>query len=214
LDIPVQDADLFGSDVVDDLLVFLSEAHEDSFSITALAEAVDYSRPAVTKAVDTLSANDLIVDEREGTKRMVQINTERLFLPENPYFKIPQDEFRAPVRTAVETLQEKLDGVIGVVLYGSVARGEGDRRSDIDLWVLVQEDRMEKQRAANRLRQDLENEEFGAGRFAYEIDVEGIGAIPNYLDEIQQILTDGITLYETGEFQTVRRMALHGESNE
>ena len=214
LDIPAQDADLFGSDVIDDLLVFLSENHEDSFSITDLTEAVDYSRPTVSKAVDTLSANDLVVDEREGTRRMVRINTERLSLPENPYFKIPQDDFRAPVRTAVETLREELDDVIAVVLYGSVARGKGDRRSDIDLWVLVREDRMANQREANRVRQDLEDEEFPAGRYAYEIDVEGLGAIPNYLDEIREILAGGIALYDTEEFRTVRGMALHGESDE
>nr|WP_274326211.1 nucleotidyltransferase domain-containing protein [Halosimplex aquaticum] len=30
-------------------------------------------------------------------------------------------------------------------MFGSVARGEADRRSDIDLWVLVEEDRMTNQ---------------------------------------------------------------------
>ena len=73
---------------------------------------------------------------------------------------------------------------------------------------------MANQREANRVRQELEDEEFGAGRFAYEIDVEGLGAVPNYLDEIQEILADGIALYETEEFHTVRGMALHGESDE
>ena len=39
---------------------------------------------------------------------------------------IPQAEFHTPVRTAVEQLVEQLDTVIGIVLYGSVARGTAD----------------------------------------------------------------------------------------
>jgi predicted nucleotidyltransferase len=50
---------------------------------------------------------------------------------------------------------DRLESVVGIGLYGSVARGEADRRSDIDLWVFVAEDRLENQRTANHVRQDL-----------------------------------------------------------
>jgi predicted nucleotidyltransferase len=71
--------------------------------------------------------------------------------------RIPPTEFHRPVRTATERLAEKLDGVVGVVLYGSVARGEADRRSDIDLWVAVRADRPSNQRAASRVESELES---------------------------------------------------------
>lgn len=210
LDIPVDDGRLFRSEVIDDVLSLLSRNPDTEFSMTELANAVDHSRPSVTNAVDVLSSNDLVTAERKGRKRMVRINRERLFVPDNPYFQIPQSEFHAPVRTAVETLADELDDVIGIVLYGSVARGEADRRSDIDLWVLVEGGRMEAQREANRIRQHLEEESFDGGRYEYEVDVEALQAVPNYLSELREILRDGITLYETEDFETVRNVIHQG----
>ena len=214
LDIPAQDTSLFKSQAVHDVLSFLSRYHADEFSITELADAVDYSRPTITKAVDTLVANDLITDRRDGNTRLAQINRERLSRPDDPLLQIPQAEFHAPVRTAVEQLVEQLDTAIGIVLYGSVARGTADRRSDIDLWVLVEEDRMTNQRAANTIRQDLEDQEFDTGRYAYEIDVEALPAVPNYTEELQEILSDGIVVRDTEKFDTVRELVFHGEFDE
>lgn len=214
LDIPSQDTNLFKSQAVHDVLSFLSRYHTDEFSITELADAVDYSRPTITKAVDTLVANDLITDRRDGNTRVAQINRERLSHPNDPLLQIPQAEFHTPVRTAVEQLSDRLDTVIGIVLYGSVARGTADRRSDIDLWVLVEEDRMSNQRTANTIRQDLEDKEFDTGRYAYEIDVETLPAVPNYIEDIQEILSDGIVIHDTEKFETVREMVFHGDLDE
>jgi len=203
LDIPATNTDLFRSQTVHDVLSFLSRYHTEEFSITELTDAVAYSQPSVSKAVDVLAANDLVVDRRDGNTRLVQINSSRLSRPDDPFLQIPQAEFQPPVRDAVGRLREALNTVIGIVLYGSVARGEADRRSDIDLWVLVEEDRMANQRAANRVRQDLEDMEFDTGRYAYEIDVEGLPAVPNYVDELREILSDGLVVHETGKFDTV-----------
>ena len=211
LDIPAQDTAIFKSQAVHDVLSFLCRYHTDEFSITELADAVDYSRPTITKAVDTLVANDLVTDRRDGNTRLVQINRERLSRPDDPLLQIPQAEFHTPVRTAVEHLVEQLDTVIGIVLYGSVARGAADRRSDIDLWVLVEEDRMTNQRTANTIRQDLEEQVFDTGRYAYEIDVEALPAVPSYTEELQEILSDGIVIHDTEKFETIREMVFHGE---
>lgn len=214
LDIPAQETSLFKSQAVHDVLAFLSRYHEDEFSITELADAVDYSRPTITKAVDALVANDLVTDRRDGNTRLTQINRGRLSRPDDPVLEIPQAEFHVPVRTALEQVRDQVDGVIGVVLYGSVARGTADRRSDIDLWVLVTEDRMANQRTANTIRQDLEGQEFDTGRYAYEIDVEALPAIPNYTEDLQEILSDGIVLHDTDKFETVRGMVFHGDLDE
>ena len=214
LDIPAKNTDLFRSQTVHDILSFLCRYHTEEFSITELADAVEYSQPSVSKAVDVLVANDLVVDRRDGNTRLVQINSSRLSRPDDPFLQIPQGEFQIPVRTAVDDLREALDTVIGIVLYGSVARGEADRRSDIDLWVLVEEDRMANQRAANRVRQDLEDMEFDTGRYAYEIDVEGLPAVPNYVDELREILSDGLVVHETEKFDTVQSMVFHGDLDE
>mgnify|MGYP000474714480 FL=1 len=214
LDIPALDADLFRSQAVHDILYFLSRYHTDEFSISELTDAVEYSQPSVSKAVDILVANDLVIEKREGNTRNVRINSGRLSRPDDPVLEVPQAEFQPPVRAAVEELCNDLEGVLGVVLFGSVARGEADRRSDIDLWVLVEEDRMTNQRTANRVRQDLEEREFDTGRYAYEIDVEALPAVPNYVDELQEILSDGIVLYDSEKFDTVQQMVFHGDLDE
>ena len=214
LDIPPQSEKLFGSTATESVLSFLSRHHTEEFSIGDLVEAVDYSQPSVSKAVTVLSETDLVVERREGNTRWVQINHERLHVPDDPYLQIPQAEFQIPVRTAATTLRSELDGAIGIVLYGSVARGEADRRSDIDLWVLVEGDRMANQRAANEVKQALEEEEFENERYEYEIDIEALQAVPKYISEIRDVLSDGIVIHETEKFQTVRNMVFHGDLDE
>jgi len=214
LDIPPQSRELFGSTATETVLSFLCRHHTEEFSISDLVEAVDYSQPSVSKAVTVLFENDLVVERREGNTRRVRINRERLHVPDDPCLQIPQAEFQEPVRAAATELRGELDGVIGVVLYGSVARGEADRRSDVDLWVLVEEDRMANQRAANQVKQGLEDEEFENDRYEYDIDVEALRAVPKYVSEIRDVLSDGIVIYETEKFQTVRNMVFHGDLDE
>lgn len=214
VDIPLRDGRLFKSEAADDILLFLIRHHSESFSMTEIAEALDYTRPTITKAVDVLSNNDLVVEERDGSRRLVQINRDRLARPDDPYLEIPQLEFHAPVTAATEAILDELDGVLAVVLYGSVARGEADRRSDIDLWVLVREDRMGNQRRANQVRESLEADTFNDNRYAFEIDVEGLQAVPKYADELREILRDGIAVHRTDEFDTVSSMVLHGDVGE
>jgi predicted nucleotidyltransferase/biotin operon repressor len=214
VDIPLRDGRLFKSEATDDILRFLTRHADESFSMTEIGEAVSYTRPTITKTIDVLSANDLVVEERNGPRRLVQINRDRLTRPDDPYLEIPQSEFHAPVRAATEALLNELDDVLAVVLYGSVARGEADRRSDIDLWVLVREDRMGNQRRANDVRKSLEADAFDDNRYAFEIDVEGLQAVPNYTDELREILPDGIAVHRTDEFDTVCSMVLHGDVDE
>lgn len=214
VDIPARDNRLFKSEATDNILLFLTRHHDESFSMTDISEAVEYTRPTITKTVDVLSRNDLVAEERDGSRRLVQINRNRLTVPDDPSLEIPQSEFHAPVKAATEAVLGELDGVLAVVLYGSVARGEADRRSDIDLWVLVREDRMNNQRRANQIRQSIEADAFDGNRYAFDIDVEGLQAVPNYVDDVQEILRDGIAIHRTDEFDTVCNMILHGDVDE
>jgi predicted nucleotidyltransferase len=215
LDLPARGSGLFSSQAAHDVLTFLARHHTDEFSITELQKIVEYSQPTVSKAVDVLVANNLAVERREGNTRGVRVNRDRLSRPDDPILQIPQSEFQPPVRAAVEELRDRLETVLVIILYGSVACGEADRRSDIDLWVLVGEGRMTNQRTANRVRQDLEGREFDTGRYVYEIDVEGYSAVPNYADEIREILSDGFVVYEANDFdfETECGVILHGDIN-
>ncbi|MDL0140867.1 nucleotidyltransferase domain-containing protein [Halobacterium salinarum] len=213
LDIPAPATGLFRSEAVHDILSFLARYHTDEFSITELTDAVAYSQPTISKNVDTLARNDLIVDRREGAARLVCINGGRLSRPDDPVLQIPQAAFHRPVRTAIDELVTGLEDVLGIVLYGSVAQGTADRRSDIDLWVLVADDRAPNQRAANEVRQDLEAHRFDGDRYEFHIDVEALSAVPTYSEDLQEVLRGGLVVYGTEKFETVRNMVFHGDLN-
>lgn len=212
--IPARNPDLYGPGAVDDVLLFLSRHPLECFTPGELEGSIEYPETSIRRAVDVLAENDLIEYKPEGNRKPVQINRSRLSAPDEPVLQIPQEEYHQPVDAAVEELTEELDGVIGIVLYGSVARGEADRQSDIDLWIAVNGDRAPNQRAANRIEDELEDRRFGGERYAFHIAVESVDAVPNFAEEIREIVLGGITLYSTESFRKLRNILAHGETDE
>ena len=213
LDIPAREPELFKNKSTNDVLLLLCRHRLDAFSLSEIAKQTGNTPPTVKRAVDVLEKNDLVVQESSGTQRSVRINRERLSVPDDPILQIPQAEFHIPVKTAVEELEKAIENPIGILLYGSVARGEADRRSDIDIWVLVSEDRAAGQRAANEVALELEERQFDSGRYAYDIDVEDASSIPMYTSDIREIVLSGIPLYKTTQFETVERLLMNEVEN-
>lgn len=212
--IPVKDSNLYGPGAVDDVLLFLSRHPLESFTPGELGGSIEYSEMTIRRAVEVLEGNDLVEYKPDGNRKPVQINRSRLSVPDDPILRIPQEEYHRPVDTATEKVKERLDGVIGIVLYGSVARGEADRQSDIDLWIAVNEDRAPNQRAANRIEDELEDKRFGGERYAFHIAVESVDVVPNFTEEIREIVLGGITLYSTDSFRKLRNIVAHGGNDE
>lgn len=214
LSIPARDPDLFKNKATNDVLLFLTRYRFEEFTIGEIARQTGHTKPTVGRAVDILEANDLVVEEPRGNRRLIRINRERLHVPEDPYLQIPQQEFHKPVKDAVEELRKGLDDLLGIVLYGSVARGEADRQSDIDLWVLVSEHRAQSQRTANNIELDLEERSYDNDRYSYDIDVEEVSSVPRYTDNIREIVLSGIPVHETKQFEKVQKLLMHGSGND
>jgi predicted nucleotidyltransferase len=215
LSIPPLDPDLFKHKATSDVLLFLTNHRFSEFSLREIANQIGHSHQSVRRAVDVLGSNELVVESPKSNQRLVQINRRRLSVPDDPILRIPQPEYHQPVNTAVTKLREKISDVVGIILYGSVARGDADRRSDIDLWVLTRSGRAESQREANAVARDLEDTEFDGDRYAYDIDVEAVQAIPTYTEDIREIVVSGIPVYKTDDFQTVENLLLaEGAENE
>lgn len=200
LSLPVLDERIFARKATDDILKFLAEHPYDQYSIQDLVDVLPVSREGIRRALDVLEGNDLVRSNRVENKRLVQINTERLHAPDDPVLKIPQTEFHEPVRRAVNELKKRLDGLSGIVLYGSVARGEADRQSDIDLWVLVEADRAKNQRRANEIAKDLAEKEVGGERYNYHMAVESTDSVPAFTEDISKIIAAGMILYAEPKF--------------
>jgi predicted nucleotidyltransferase/biotin operon repressor len=215
LSIPAQNPELFKSKATNDILLFLTNHRFDQFSLREVAEQIGHSQQTVRRAINTLIDNGLVIESPESNRRLVQINRTRLSVPDDPILRIPQPEYQEPAKAAVDELTARLDGVVGVILFGSVARGEADRRSDIDLWVLTQGERAANQREANAVARDLEDAEFNGNRYAYDIDVEAVQSVPAYTEDIREIVVSGIPIYTTNTFETVEKLLLEkGDGDE
>jgi len=208
LSIPSLDPDLFKHKATSDVLLFLTNHRFNNFSLREIANQIGYSHQSVRRAVNVLRSNELVVESRKSNQRLVQINRRRLSVPEDPILRVPQLEYHQPVKAAVTQLRENISDVVGIILYGSVARGDADRRSDIDLWVLTRSGRAESQREANAIARELEETEFDGDRYAYDIDVEAVQAIPSYTEDIRKIVVSGIPVYKTSDFETVENLLL------
>lgn len=157
LPLPVRDGSLFKHSATAYILNFLSDNPDINVSIRQLSRVTPHSERATREAVDVLEANDLIEAFHKGNARRVHINRSLLHRPTDPIRSIPQPEFHTPVRVAQQYIEDELEDVLGIVLFGSVARGDADRRSDIDLWVLVGGDQLQQRHAANELSNHLES---------------------------------------------------------
>jgi len=155
LPLPVQEANLFKHGATPHVLNFLSDNPEINLSIRQLAQLTPVSERATREAVDALAANDLVETVNDGNARRVHINRGRLTDTDDPVLAIPQTRFQTPVRVTQQYLEDELADLRGIILFGSVAQGDADRQSDIDLWVLVGDDHMEQRHAANKLAKRL-----------------------------------------------------------
>lgn len=176
LALPVRDGELFRHGASEHVLNLLADNPDLELSIGQLAAVVPYSNPSTRKAVDVLEANRLVTTTRRRNARLVGIDRSRLDTTTDPIVAIPQPEFQLPVRLAKRFVESELDGVAGIVLFGSVARGEADRQSDVDLWVLVGEEPARQQHRANELAKEL-----GELQIPASIDLQALtgGSVPD-----------------------------------
>jgi len=158
----------------------------------------------VNAAVDTLETLGVITVDRSGRANAVRIDSEMLIKADDPVTTIPQSEYHAPIRAILTSLEERIGDDIGVVLFGSVARGTADRTSDIDLFVVVEEGRMQAQREAHTIEQEIADEQFDGDRYEAHIIVEPKESAGDH-DRISDILAEGLTLRNSPALDAVKR---------
>jgi predicted nucleotidyltransferase len=157
----------------------------------------------VNAAVRSLAALEIVIVDRNGRANQVRINTANVISSEDRITAIPQSEYHEPIRRTVDLVTDRLGTEAGIVLFGSVARGDADRASDIDLFVVVEDDRMSAQRAAHTIEDDLASERFDGDRFEPHIVVETRESAVTH-DRIRDLLIEGITLRETPALEAVK----------
>jgi predicted nucleotidyltransferase len=208
LPLPVPNDRLFRYAATSDILVLFANNPHTRFSIRDIRRATDHSPSSVTDTIDLLAETDLVTITRDGNKKLVQINRSRLSKPDDRILQIPQAEFHDPVRTLVDRLRDQIGNIAGILIFGSVARGQADRASDIDCFVLVTDNKATAQRTAHEVARDLEEQRFAGDRYQFQVLAESARSVENIGDRLREIFTEGIAVYETDALQTAKQEVL------
>ncbi|ERH02185.1 MAG: putative nucleotidyltransferase [Halonotius sp. J07HN6] len=204
--IPPPDGDLFRHSATAPLLTVLFDNPYEQFTIRELGRITDTAPQSVKRAVDVLDANGLLVSEPDGNRRLISINRSRLDDPDEPVLRVPQPKFHQPVRTAVDELTSEIASITGILLFGSVARGDADRQSDIDLWVLATE--RGHQHTANEIARDLGQRRFAGDRYEFQILVETPDSARGQRDQLGDLFAEAITLVESDTLSELKTAVL------
>ena len=213
---PNVDTGIFRIEAADDILRLLVDAHETEFTIPELVDATDVARSTVWRAVDLLEGIGAVHIRETPQRNYVSINVDSLE-KDDPILAIEQSEFHEPIRAFVSHVQEELigttevDSVVGIVVFGSVARGEADRQSDIDLFVVVDGDRTTARRTVADVVAELQDRRFNGDRFVFEPYVESIHSAQRAGSKLREIFLEGITVYEDEKLHSIRKEALVDE---
>ncbi|MDY6775826.1 MAG: nucleotidyltransferase domain-containing protein [Halobacteria archaeon] len=196
---------------MEDITELLYRNPHEEFGVRQLRGITEHGAQTTDTAIKLLEQVDLIQTRREGNQKLISINRDRIHKPDDPILEIPQEEFRTPVNTFVDKVEnDQKDNLVGVLLFGSVARGEGDRASDIDLQVIVEEDLLESRRSIHDIRQEVEETRFGGNRYELQVLVESVDTAEDYGDKLHEIFSEAITLYQTDKLDELRKVILDG----
>jgi len=213
---PDPDTDVFRIGAADDILRLLADAHDAEFSIPELVDATGVTRSTVWRAVDLLDSIGAIQIRETPQRNYVAINPDRL-QKDDPILGIPQTEFHAPIRKFVDRVQatvadaDDINDLLGIVIFGSVARGEADRQSDIDCFVVVDGDRTTARRQITDIVANLQSERFDGDRFMFEPYVESAESAERAGSKLHEIFAEGMTVYGSDRLDEIRKEVVADE---
>ncbi|QCC51752.1 nucleotidyltransferase domain-containing protein [Halapricum salinum] len=209
IDFPFPEERIFRYQAMQDILHHLANNPFEEFTQQELASITGADVSSISRSVDLLEKLGVLTVSDQRPAR-ITIDMDHLQRPDS-VFMIPQYEFRKPVQVYLDELEtriqksEDLDELVGVVLFGSVARGTADRRSDIDLLVILDGDLTYGRRICTSLARDIEEESFDGHRYEFEVLVETIDTAVSHGSELREIFDDGLVLARSDQLQELRQ---------
>jgi len=212
--LPLPEDQIFRYEAMDDILEITAQNPAQEFSNRELQDLTGFGGPSVSKALSLLEALGLVIRRDVGRKTLYRIDETRLGETDDPLLEIPQEEFRTPLRAFVNRVSDELSVIDAILCFGSVARGEADRASDIDVFVLVDDDDelVNARRTISDIKRDLEERTFDGQRYEFEPFVESPESSRRRGEDLQPIFREGITLHATGTYEEVKRDVFGGEA--
>lgn len=104
-----------------------------------LARLIGHSHNPTRAALEELERNGLVIHQRVGKANLYSLDNDNIIFTDilSPAFKLEDDLLNEAARIIYERLGR---GLVSVVLFGSIARGEEDPDSDIDVVLVFGDD--------------------------------------------------------------------------
>jgi predicted nucleotidyltransferase len=204
LQFPLPDDKVFRYQSVEEILEVLVNNPHQEFSVSQLGEITSQGGGSLSGGIEVLKSLDLIEIRESGKKSMISINRERVEKPDDPVFSIPQDSFREPVMEFKQKALSRIDYVAGIIVFGSVARGEADRASDIDILIVVEDSLTPARRKASELASELQEIEIEGQRYEFEVLVESTESAGKRGDKMRNIFSEGIVLHNSKTLEKLK----------
>ncbi|MFC6993228.1 nucleotidyltransferase domain-containing protein [Haladaptatus sp. GCM10025707] len=207
---PTADTRVFRLQAADDVLRVLVDAHDTEFTLRELGEETEHSRSTIWRAVELLDDVGLLRIRETPQRKYVAIDPAHL-QKADPILGIQQVEYHDPIRAFVTRVNRRVDTsdeiaqLVGILVFGSVARGEADRKSDIDVFVLVDGDRTVARRLVSAVAANLGDERFNGDRYTFEPFVESVESVRRVGDRLSEIFSEGVTVYRSDRFPEIRK---------
>jgi predicted nucleotidyltransferase len=195
---------------MEDILELLYRNPHSEFGVRQLREITENGAKTVDTAIKLFTQLGLITTRRDGNQKLISINRNWVQKQDDPILEIPQEEFQDPAKAFLDRADQAEAEIVGVILFGSVARGEADRASDIDLQVIVSGELTEARRELHDIRQEVEGQEFDGERYELQLLVESTKSAESYEDRLREIFSQGIKLRETDELDLVMEAVFNG----
>jgi hypothetical protein len=127
---------------------FFFENSYQEFYLRELAKKLKMSPFAAKKYADLLVKEGLIKEERKANLRYFRANMNSLFFRQ---LKIAFNVNKLAKSGLIEFLRENLQAVSSVTLFGSMAKGEDDGNSDVDLLIIGKDKRLDPSRFEDKI---------------------------------------------------------------
>ena len=209
--IPLPEKHVFRYQAADDILELLYRNPHEDFRITELRTITGHGGKSVDNAIQILNSLKLVEKSRDGRHTLIQIDRERIRKPDDPILEIPQEEFRDPVKAFTDRIEEdRGDNLVGILVFGSTARGTADRASDIDIQVIVETDLLESRRRIQEIRQQVEDQKFDGERFEFHVLVESMESAESYGEKLRELFSEAVAVYSSPKLEDVRETVFNG----
>jgi len=124
----------------------------DEVYLRELAKKSGISVFSAKKSIDELIKEKILIEIKRGKMRYVKVNADNLFFR---HLKIAFSIKKIEESGLIEYLVKNVPAIHSILLFGSMARGEDDENSDIDLLVIGQKKKIDLSRFEEMLGKEI-----------------------------------------------------------